>query len=173
MSNLQHNFKQYFNILRILHLALLAGVIGFGTVVHFVLLPMPDFEPEGFNSSLYVNLSAGYLVFAISLGYWLFGQQMKTAKAATDLGDKLNAYRSSSIIRWALLEGAALMSLVFYLLSGNVILLAIAGVALLVLLLLHPNAMRLKVDLDLSQVELDRLDDPQDLMVQSTLVKRF
>lgn len=172
MSTLQHNFKQYFSILRILHLALCAAVVAFGTVVHFVILPVQGVE-AGTNSGLYVNLSAGYMVFAISIGYWLFGSQMKTAKAASNLSDKLNTYRSANIIRWALLEGAGLVALVFYLLSGNVILLAIAGIALLVLGLLHPNVMRLKVDLDLSQTELDRLDDPQDLVVQSPLVKRF
>lgn len=172
MSMLQQNFKQYFNILRILHLALSAAVIVFGVVAHFVLLPIQGAE-AGTNSALYVNLSAGYMVFAISIGYWLFGNQMKTAKAANNLSDKLNAYRSANIIRWALLEGAALMALVFYFVSGNILLIAIAGVALLLLGLLHPNVMRLKVDLDLSQTELDRLDDPQDLVVQSPLIKRF
>lgn len=172
MSTLQHNFKQYFTMLRILHLALNVAVIAFGVVAHFVLLPIQGAEAVT-NTSLYVNLSAGYMIFAISIGYWLFGSQMKTAKAASNLSDKLNTYRSANIIRWALLEGAALVALVFYLLSGNVILLAIAGISLLILGLLHPNVMRLKVDLDLSQTELDRLDDPQDLVVQSSLIKRF
>lgn len=137
--------------------------MAFGVVAHFVFLPTQGVEAGG-NSSLYVNLSAGYLVVAISIGYWLFGNQMKTAKTAVSLSDKLNTYRSANLIRWALLEGAALMALAFYLLSGNVILLAIAGIAFLVLGLLHPNVMRLKVDLDLSQTDLDRLDDPQDLV---------
>lgn len=160
---MQQNFKQYFNVLRILHLALCTAVMSFGVVVHFVILPIQAVE-AGDNSSLYVNLSAGYLVFAISVGYWLFGNQMKTAKTAASLSDKLNAYRSANLIRWALLEGAALMALAFYLLSGNVILLGIAGIAFLVLGLLPPNVMRLKVDLDLSQADLDRLNDPQDLV---------
>lgn len=172
MSTLQQNFKQYFNILRILHLSLCFAVVAFGGIVYFVILPIQGAETGG-NSGLYVNLSAGYMVIAISIGYWLFGKQMKTAKTAASLSDKLNAYRSANIIRWALLEGATLIPLVFHLLSSNVILLAIAGIAFLVLGLLHPNVMRLKVDLDLSQTELDRLDDPQDLVVQSPLIKRF
>lgn len=172
MSTLQQNFKQYFNILRILHLSLCFAVVAFGGIVYFVILPIQGAETGG-NSGLYVNLSAGYMVFAISIGYWLFGKQMKTAKTAASLSDKLNTYRSANIIRWALLEGATLVALAFYLLSSNVILLAIAGIAFLVLGLLHPNVMRLKVDLDLSQTELDRLDDPQDLVVQSPLIKRF
>lgn len=169
---MQQNFKQYFNILRILHLALNAAVIAFAVVIHFVMLPSSGLKPAG-SSDLLVYIAAGYMTFAISLGYWLFGSQLKTAKAATSLSDKLNTYRSANIIRWALLEGAALMALVFYFVSGKILLVAIAGVALLLLGLLHPTQMRLKEDLDLSQTELDRLDDPQDLVVQPSLIKRF
>lgn len=172
MTTLQQNFKQYFNILRILHLSLLATVVAFGVAVQFVLLPTGSFGSIE-NSGLYVNLAAGYMVFAIAIGYWLFGNQMKNAKAGNNLSDKLHTYRSASIIRWALLEGAALAALVFYLLCGSVVLLAVAGISLVVFLLLHPNVMRLKIDLDLSPAELARLDDPQDLVVQSPFIKRF
>lgn len=172
MSTLQQNFKQYFNVLRILHLAMSVAVVVFGMVVHFVILPIQDID-AGNNSTLYVNLSAAYLVVAISIGYWLFGNQMKKAKESTSLSDKLNTYRSACIIRWALLEGAALVALVFYLLSGNLVLLALAGIGVLVLALSHPNEMRLKVSLDLNQAELDRLNDPGDQVAQSPLVKRF
>lgn len=172
MSVLQSNFKQYFTVLRILHLALVAAIVVFGTVVQFVLLPLPDFQPNQ-NSALFVNLSAGYLVFAATIGYWLFGNQLKTAKKLKTLNDKLNAYRSASIIRFALLEGAALVAIVFYLLTGNIILLGIAGIGLLVLLLVHPNAMKLKDHLDLSQAELARLEDPTKPESSSTLIKRF
>lgn len=172
MTNLEQNFKQYFNILRILHLSLLATVVAFGVVIQVVLLPTGNFGSIE-NSSLYVNLGAGYMIFAIAIGYWLFGNQMKNAKASNNLNDKLHTYRSASIIRWALLEGAVLVALIFYLLSGSVVLLAVAGISLVAFLLLHPNVMRLKIDLDLTQAELGRLDNPKELVVQSPFIKRF
>ena len=172
MSVLKYDFKQYLVALRILHLALVAAVVVFGAVVHFVLLPLPDFQPNQ-NSVLFVNLSAVYLVFAATIGYWLFGNQLKTAKKLKTLNDKLNAYRSASIVRFALLEGAALVAIVFYLLTGNIVLLGIAGIGLLVLLLAHPNPTKLKDHLDLSQAELARLEDPTKQVASSTLMKRF
>ncbi len=172
MSVLQYNFKQYLAVLRILHLALVATVVVFGALVHFMLLPMTDFQSEK-NSGLFTSLSAGYIVFAVIIGQWLFSKQLNKAKDSIDLSDKLNSYRSASIIRWALLEGAILATLVFYLLSGNFVLLGIAGIIFWPLLFQHPNAMKVKNDLALSQPELDRLDDPNEQVVNSPLIKLF
>lgn len=172
MANSQSNFNQYFKAFRILHLALCAAVLAFGLMVQFVLLPMPDFQPEG-NSSLFINIAGVYLVFAIAIGYWLFGSQLKLAKTYDSLNNKLHTYRSASIVRFALLEGSILMALVFYLLTANPILIAIAGIGFILLLMLHPNAMKLKNDLELSQPDLDRLENSDELVVQSSLIKRF
>lgn len=172
MSVIQYNFKQYLSVLRILHLALVAAVVVFGAVVYFVLLPLPDFQSEK-NAGLFLCLSAGYNVFAAIIGQWLFSKQLNKVKSSMDLSDKLNIYRSASIIRWALLEGAILATLVFYLLSGNLVLLGIAGIIFWPLLFQYPNAMKVKTDLELSQTELALLEDPSKHVASSNLMKRF
>lgn len=171
-ANMQQNFKQYFFILRILHLSMMGAVVIFGLVTHFVLIPVPDFKPNE-NGALFVNISAAYLAIAVAVSYWLFGLRVQAAKQQTSLSDKLNTYRSATIIRFALIEGAVLLVVVFYLLTANVVLLGIAGIGLVVLALYHPNPAKLKMDLDLSPSEIARLEDDTDMVVQLPLVRKF
>jgi hypothetical protein len=172
MSTTQQNFKQYFFILRILHLSMLGAVVVLGLVAHFVLIPAPDFKPNE-NGALFVNIAAAYLAIAVAVSYWLFGLRVQAAKQQISLSDKLNTYRSATIIRYALIEGSALLVVVFYLLTANLVLLGIAGIGLVVLALHHPNPVKLKMDLDLSPVELARLEDDTDMVVQLPLVRKF
>jgi hypothetical protein len=51
----------------------------------------------------------------------------------------IGAYRAHVIIGWAMCEGAAFTVLIGYLLEGNVLLLAIAGVALILMLFRLPT----------------------------------
>lgn len=171
-THMQQNFKQYFSILRLLHLSMTATVIIFGLVAHFVLIPVPDFKPND-NAALFVNIAAAYLTIAVALSYWLFGVRLNVAKQQSSLSDKLNTYRTATIIRFALIEGALLLTVVFYLLTGKPVLLGIAGIGLVVLALLHPNPVKLKMDLDLSPAELTRLEDDTDMVVQLPLVRKF
>ncbi len=172
MSTTQQNFKQYFFILRILHLSMLGAVVVLGLVSHFVLIPAPDFKPNE-NGALFVNIAAVYLALAVALSYWLFGLRVQAAKQQISLSDKLNTYRSATILRFALIEGSALLVVVFYLLTANLVLLGIAGIGLVVLALHHPNPVKLKMDLDLSPIELARLEDDTDMVVQLPLVRKF
>ncbi len=172
MSTTQQNFKQYFSILRLLHLSMMAAVVVLGLVAHFVLIPGPDFKPDE-NGAFFINIAAVYLAIAVALSYWLFGMRLNAAKQQSNLSDKLNSYRSGTILRFALIEGATLLTLVFYLLTGNLLLLGIAGIGLVVLVLHHPNPVKLKMDLDLSPAELARLEDDTDLVVQLPLARKF
>ena len=169
---MKQNFKQYFLILRILHLSMMAAVVVLGLVAHFILIPTPDFEPNE-NGALFVNIAAAYLAIAVAVSYWLFGLRVQAAKQQIGLSDKLNTYRTASIIRFALIEGAVLLVVVFYLLTANLVLLGIAGIGLVVLALHHPNPVKLKMDLDLSPAELARLEDDSDMVVQSPMVRKF
>lgn len=151
---------------------MMLAVIIFGSITHFVLIPVPDFKPND-HAALFVNIAAVYLAIAVAISYWLFGIRLNVAKQQSSLSDKLNTYRSATIIRFALIEGALLLTVVFYLLTGNLVLLGIAGIGLVVLALLHPNPVKLKVDLDLSPTDLARLEDDADMTVQLPRLKRF
>jgi hypothetical protein len=58
--------------------------------------------------------------------------------------------RSASIIKFALIEGPTLASIVFYLLTANTVLIGIAGIGIVVMAINHPTAMKVKMDLELS-----------------------
>ncbi len=114
METTGQTFNQYLTALRILHGAMVMGLLMFMVIIHFVLQP----EQEG-DSALFVNLMAGFLAICIALSYWLYGQRLTAVKTEPSLGAKLAGYRSASIVKFALLEGPSLAALVFYLISGK------------------------------------------------------
>lgn len=142
-------FAQFLTALRTLHAAMVIGLILFLAVVHFGLQP----DPTVFNApnpALLVNIAAGLLTICTAVGYWLFGQRLKMLRSAADLNQKLLDYRSASIIKFALIEGPTLASIVFYLLTANTVLIGIAGIGIVVMVINHPTAMKVKIDLELS-----------------------
>jgi hypothetical protein len=149
METPNQTFAQFLSSLRVLHAAMVIGLILFLAIVHFVLQPDPTVF-NGPNPALLVNIAAGLLIICSSVGYWVFGQRLKMLHTTADLNQKLLDYRSASIIKFALIEGPTLASIVFYLLSGNIVLVGIAGVGIVVMAINHPTAMKVKMDLELS-----------------------
>lgn len=160
METTGQTFNQYLTALRILHGAMVMGLLMFMVIIHFVLQP----EPEG-DSALFVNLMAGFLAICIALSYWLYGQRVAALKTEPNLSAKLEGYRSASIIKFALLEGPSLAALVFYLVSGNIVLLGIGALGAMVLAINHPTAMKIKTDLDLSPADNARVDNPNEVVM--------
>ena len=150
METSNQTFAQFLTALRTLHSAMVIGLILFLAIVHFVLQPDPAKLNEP-NSALFVNIAVGLLVTCTVVGYWLFGQRLTILRTITDPNQKLLDYRSASIIKFALIQGSTLASIVFYLLSGNIVLIGIAGVGILVMAINHPTAMKVKMDLELSE----------------------
>ena len=162
MEPIKQTFTQYFNALRILHLAMVTGLIIYGTVVHVVLVP--EAATPSSDSALFVNLTGGFLAITTAMAYWLFNQRMTAAQQLNTLSDKLGAYRAAAIIKYALIEGPTLAAITYYLVSGNAILIGIGALGALILLLNMPNPAKLKTELDLSVAEIARLDNPNEIV---------
>ena len=157
METIKQTFNQYLTALRILHGAMVMGLLMFMVIIHFVLKP----EQQD-NSALFVNIMAGFLAICIALSYWLYGQRVAAVKTEPNLSAKLAGYRSASIIKFALLEGPSLAAMVFYMVSGNIVLLGIAALGTMVLAINHPTAIKIKTDLDLSPADPARVDNPNE-----------
>ena len=149
METSNQTFAQFLTALRTLHAAMVIGLILFLAIVHFVLQPDPAVLNEP-NAAMFVNIAVGLLATCSAVGYWVFGQRLKMLHTAADLNQKLLDYRSASIIKFALIEGPTLASIVFYLLSGNIVLVGIAGIGIVVMAINHPTAMKVKMDLEIS-----------------------
>ena len=100
--------KEKIKTLRLIHLALLIGMIVAYTILgelyklEFLMFPQVDT-----SSILFLVVPMA----AIFMSNMLFKQQLKQADKRTPLEEKMGLYQTASIIRWAILEGAAFLVL--------------------------------------------------------------
>ncbi len=94
---------QKIKTLQIIHLAICAGVI----VVYFMTgnLSMESLTIKSIDSSEIIFIAIPIL--AVFLSNFLFKSQLKQANPKLKPEENLPIYQTASIIRWAILEGAA------------------------------------------------------------------
>ena len=153
-QNLKLMQNSFLKTMRIIFFALLAGQIIFMAVAFFTVNNNPPQSQSDDLFNIIVPVAIGLGLFMSSL---LFKQMLAKIKKDDSFEQKLEAYRSALIIRYALLEGPSIFSTVVYLLSGNIIFLAFSGVMILAFLMNMPSRDKATQDLNLSSIEADKL----------------
>ena len=132
--------KERLKTIKIIHFAICIGValpyflVGDLHKLNFPLLPEV-------NSSTLVYFLIP--IAAIFLGNLLYKQQLKRVDTSLSSEEKIKTYQTASLIRWAVLEGAA-----FFLLFSKKEFLTIGLLPILYLVFLKPSEEAMKRDFD-------------------------
>ena len=133
--------KEQLKVFRIIHLALVAGLV----VAYFVLGNLSDFSQlklPTLNNDNMIYLAIPIAAFIIS--NLMFKMLISKIDNALSLKEKIVPYQSASIVRYAIIEGAAFLILI---LKPELI---VFGLLLIVYLaLLMPTEQRIKRDLQI------------------------
>ena len=133
--------KAQLKVFRIIHLALVAGLL----VAYFVLGNLSDFSQlklPTLNNDNMIYLAIPIAAFIIS--NLMFKMLISKIDNALSLKEKIVPYQSASIVRYAIIEGAAFLILI---LKPELI---VFGLLLIVYLaLLMPTEQRIKRDLQI------------------------
>lgn len=112
----QNTVGQQFKILNIIHAALCAGVIVILVLFRYLVKKETTtaennviFEIAGVVSAFLCVMSSRFLFFI----------RTKAALSVASLGEKINIFRGAFIVQMALLEGAAIINALFYLIGRN------------------------------------------------------
>lgn len=126
--------------LQIIHLGICAGTI----VAYYILgdLSIEKLQIPTIDSSSIIYVAIPVVAFVLST--FLFKSQLKQINPKLKLEEKFPIYQTASIMRWAVLEGAAFLILI---LKPDFILFGI--LILIYLIFLRPTAER--IDNDLSE----------------------
>ena len=139
---------------RIIHGALSSGVILFGVISQLTLRT----EPLAFGITDNLDYAAMFLVASALVGQWKIRETMlQNISRDLPLSEKLAKYQVISIIVFALLEGAALFSLVISFLNNSGLALVFGALALLGLIAAMPSRNKVIQDLKLSTEEKSNL----------------
>jgi len=135
----------------IIHAALLAGQLlfiitafGISSKVHFTVSDTED---------VFIFIVPLLAIAGFMGGYILFKRKLKELQAKNSLGEKMVAYQTALIIRFALLEGPSLFGIVAFMQTGNLFFLVISALLMLYFFSLRPTRDKMEIDLDLGFTE--------------------
>jgi hypothetical protein len=147
-----------FAVFKLIHTALLVGQIIFTAVMAFLVFQLKNPIAAQLDKPLQV---AAILIAAAGFfsGNAIFKKRLGFIQANTDWGlsQKFAAYRTASIIQWALLEAGTLFTVVCYFLVGNQSFLALAGMLIILFGLQMPSKAKLALQLYIHPDELKQL----------------
>ena len=118
----------YIRVLKILHLALMAGQL------LFIVIMFSSVYFQRINTFPLANISGEILIamiFIAALAYLLanslFNKKLAIIRESNlDVPQKLENYRSANVIRWALIEAPVILCCIFFFVTGNYYILLIA-----------------------------------------------
>lgn len=148
-----------FKVLKVLHTALLIGMIIFGTVA--IVLVQRNLVPasgESLERSLQIVciLVSGVMLLG---GFNLFKKKMMVARNATGPGEqRMDLYRAACILWWAMIEGPGLLAIIAYILTHNFAFFALGVFHIACLFVFSPRKANVVVLLNLTPDEVARLD---------------
>ncbi|GGF34648.1 hypothetical protein [Echinicola rosea] len=152
--------KAYFKNLTILHGMLLVAQIAFFTAAYFF-TDRSMVSNEELNS-LFTYLIPVLVLAGIAGSNLLFRKQLAKLIETDTLKVKLTGYLSSLVIKYALLEIPAMLSIVAYFITANYLFLGMAVVVLIVFVLDRPSMGRTITDLQLSMAERQKVENPHE-----------
>ena len=129
------NLKELYNSIKILPLALIAGLCMISGIMIYLKQgeEMIDNFGEFFVIIIALIAASGFI-----LGSFLFRKRIGDSMGKTMI-EKLVIYRQATIIRFALLEGPGILSIVLFFLTGNYLYMVITGAMVLFMILNKPT----------------------------------
>lgn len=123
--------KEYLKGLKILTAALCLGIVFFAiTIIVFIQFKGPVLERENLKYNNVFSLVTVLIVLSCTVSaYFLYTKKTSGIKHLTiSLQEKLNLYRAALVLFLSLCEGAALLTVIIFFLTGNYSILIITTV---------------------------------------------
>jgi divalent metal cation (Fe/Co/Zn/Cd) transporter len=155
--------QQYFKVLTILHYALITGVLLFALIA-FALQSLNMFGENEELRNVFLYIVPLVALGGVIGGSMMYKKQVNEIKNKNSLAEKLEAYRAIFIMRDALLEGPSLFAIIAYLLTGEILFLALTGSLVAIFILVRPSKDKLAKDLELSSDEMNIINNDDDVI---------
>lgn len=150
-EQVRKHIREYFRQLNTLFGAFLAGIILFLFSVVIAVYYQGPMDPTYASILLFAAPLSGMAL--LLMGYRLFRGRLLNAREGEKLHQKMDGYRSAMVIRMILLDGAAFIQLVAYVMTDNKLFIAFALVIATSFMLYKPGIERFINDLELNDVE--------------------
>lgn len=164
MESIKMTSGEYFKSLKVVHLALVVGVVFFALTS--ILLQFAGFGTLGPDVDKILVLVVPIIALIGSYtSNFIFRKKLSEIKKKSSLKEKMEEYRSAFIIRLALIEAPSFLTVVAYLLTGNYLFLGIVVALLIVFFIYSPNQSKFIAELELTKSESDMINNPETVIV--------
>ncbi len=143
--------KNYFRQSRYLFFTFLIGLALFMVTAYIVIYFQQPLNPE---YATFLQISAPLSGIALVLmSYRLFMGRVKSAQKTDKLFEKMEGYRSGMVLRYILLDGAAFIQLISYIMTGNKLYLILCIVIMTLFFTVRPGIERFIKEMGLNDLE--------------------
>lgn len=145
------NFGDFLSKVMIIYFSLISSTLMIGIVFYFL---VKDMQPS--NEELFFPLIAVSIVMLFSTLFiikFLNGLQLKAVNSKNTLSEKLQPYLTLQLIKFAMIEGIALITLVGFFLTGNPLFFIVFIGALSFYIIERPSKEKFLFDVELTQEE--------------------
>ena len=152
METIKMTSGGYFKSIKIVHIALVIGVVLFALAAVFL-------QINGFHTAdqefiiFFLVVVSMFALFGIIASNLIFKKKLRTIRGKPHLKVKMEEYRTALITKLALIEGPAFFAVVAYLVTGDYIFLGITFVLIIVFLIYTPSKTKFINDLELTKNE--------------------
>lgn len=157
--------QQYSMALTVIHGALLMGIVMFSGVAWFVNQNSPMNMGDTQELQIFQMLLPFFVVASIGGTMYLGWKRLPKIKEQETLSKKLISYRNLLITSYALLEGAAMLILAYYLMTGNMTALGLAAIIVFYFFIERPTLSKTIRVLELTAVEKKKLSTPDEIVI--------
>ncbi|MES2454896.1 MAG: hypothetical protein V4594_05135 [Bacteroidota bacterium] len=141
-----------------IHLAFCSAILAFAAVATLTVKDKIYFEASFSQDNPFYPLFPILGIIAVVAGVFLFNKNASAIAEMETLDKKLTKYQEAFLIRTALLEGAALMNTVAFLISANLVFLLVVAIPFLTLVRFRPTKDSIIETLNLQYPESEQLN---------------
>ena len=146
----------YFNTLRIIHLAMLMGQVMLVVLSYLLFLKDAEFALNTDNMIFFI---VPILVISlISASFMVYKKLISKLNIEPDFNLRLNQYRVANLVRWAMIEGGTLASVILSIAYKNLLFMPFAGLLIVVFVLLGTSKAKMAREVEFTQEELNQLE---------------
>ena len=157
MQTKEQTSREYFTILTIIHAGLLFGQVVILVIFYYLVSTKQTNLNEELNDVFQI-IAPVFVVGGLILSSFLSKQKLNSIKRMPELMDKLSAYRTMLIIKYATLETPSLFALVCFFLTGNFLFIGLSGILIVYFAIIRPSRYKIVNDLELSRNEQDLIE---------------
>lgn len=143
--------------LNLIHFALLMGMVLFAGIAVFISQTTAGIDTMKENQQLLQVIALGMAAGGYFCATKMYKSKIYAIQSFTNNKEKVDAYRSASILQWALIEAPALFAIVCFLLTANYAFLGLVLLLVLIFMFMKPTREKIMSQTGLTSEELENL----------------